>query len=177
MSNISLEVVFLLKDLITYTFPTATLNLRCYVCILQTIWSHQWLCSKTGRREVPGSFLGRACQPSRSEFSVVFSETRVNTGQDPLERPLRRAFHLQSQITQANNWTQTYKHVKVLNSSLQMLFLPSLSLKNKNQISNKTKKFHFRKKLFMQNITKTFKWKWSGCFFVDSSCKLFTQAN
>ena len=34
---------------------------------------------KTGRREVPGSNLGRACRPSRSEFSVVFSETRLNT--------------------------------------------------------------------------------------------------
>ena len=43
-------------------------------------WTHQWLRSKTDRREVPGSFLGRACRPSRSEFSVVFSETRVNTG-------------------------------------------------------------------------------------------------
>ena len=35
---------------------------------------------KTGRREVPGSNPGRVCRPSRSEFSVVFSETRVNTG-------------------------------------------------------------------------------------------------
>ena len=35
---------------------------------------------KTGRREVPGSVPGHACRPSRSEFSVVFSETRVNTG-------------------------------------------------------------------------------------------------
>ena len=35
---------------------------------------------KTGRQEVPGSNPGRACRPSRSEFSVVFSETRVNTG-------------------------------------------------------------------------------------------------
>ena len=35
---------------------------------------------KTERREVPGSNPGRACRPSRSEFSVVFSETRVNTG-------------------------------------------------------------------------------------------------
>ena len=26
-------------------------------------------------REVPGSFLGRACEPSRSEISVIFSET------------------------------------------------------------------------------------------------------
>ena len=43
-------------------------------------WPHQWLRSKTGRREVTGSFLGRACQPSHSEFSVVFSETRTNTG-------------------------------------------------------------------------------------------------
>ena len=35
---------------------------------------------ETGRRGVPGSNPGRACRPSRSEFSVVFSETRVNTG-------------------------------------------------------------------------------------------------
>ena len=33
-----------------------------------------------GRREVPGSSPGRACRPSRSEFSVVFSENRVNMG-------------------------------------------------------------------------------------------------
>ena len=33
-----------------------------------------------GRREVPGSILGHACRPSRPEFSVVFSEIRVNTG-------------------------------------------------------------------------------------------------
>ena len=46
-------------------------------------WPHQWLSDfalKTGRPVVPGSILGRACRPSRSEFSVVFSETRVNTG-------------------------------------------------------------------------------------------------
>ena len=44
---------------------------------------HQWLngfALKIGRREVPGSILGRACRSSRSEFSVVFSETRVNMG-------------------------------------------------------------------------------------------------
>ena len=35
---------------------------------------------RTGRREEPGSNTGRACRPSCSEFSVVFSETRVNTG-------------------------------------------------------------------------------------------------
>ena len=48
----------------------------------QTVRSrpHQWLRSITGRREVPDSVLGRTCRPSRSEFSVVFSETRVNTG-------------------------------------------------------------------------------------------------
>ena len=34
---------------------------------------------KTRRREVAGSSPGRACRPSRSQFSVVFSETRVNT--------------------------------------------------------------------------------------------------
>ena len=35
---------------------------------------------KTGRRGVPGSNPGRAGQPSRSEFSLVFFETRVNKG-------------------------------------------------------------------------------------------------
>ena len=35
---------------------------------------------ETGRREVPGSNPGRACRPSRSEFSVFFSETRVDMG-------------------------------------------------------------------------------------------------
>ena len=46
------------------------------------------LCSarKTGGWEVPGSILSRACQPSRSRFSVVFSKARVNTRLDPLER-------------------------------------------------------------------------------------------
>ena len=42
---------------------------------------------KTERREVPGSNPCRACRPSRLEFSLVFSEIRVNTGEDPLERP------------------------------------------------------------------------------------------
>ena len=51
---------------------------------------HQWSrgCAlKTGRRKVPGSIPGRVCRPNRSEFSVVFAETLVNMGQDPLERP------------------------------------------------------------------------------------------
>ena len=34
-----------------------------------------------------GSILVRACRPSRSEFSMIFFETRVNVGYDPLERP------------------------------------------------------------------------------------------
>ena len=33
---------------------------------------------KSDRREAPCS--SRACRPSRSEFSMLFSETRVNTG-------------------------------------------------------------------------------------------------
>ena len=48
---------------------------------------------ETGRRVVPGSFPDCACRRSRSEFSVVFSETAVNTGKDPLER-----FQLYSQV-------------------------------------------------------------------------------
>ena len=41
--------------------------------------------SKTGRREMPVSILGRACWHRRSEFSVAFFETRVNTGLDSLD--------------------------------------------------------------------------------------------
>ena len=44
---------------------------------------HQWRSGselKIDRREVPGSIRGRACLPSRSDFSVVFSEIRLNTG-------------------------------------------------------------------------------------------------
>ena len=35
---------------------------------------------KTGRREVPGSIPSLDYRPSRSEFSVVFSETSLNMG-------------------------------------------------------------------------------------------------
>ena len=44
---------------------------------------HQWPSGsalKSGMWEVPGSTPGCACQPSCSEFSVVFSETGVNMG-------------------------------------------------------------------------------------------------
>ena len=34
---------------------------------------------KISRREVPGSIPSRSYRPSRSEFSVVFSETRIDT--------------------------------------------------------------------------------------------------
>ena len=58
---------------------------------------------KAGRWEVSGSIPGRACRPSRSEFFVVFFETRVYTGSDPLERPPRRALLVQAQVPQADN--------------------------------------------------------------------------
>ena len=35
---------------------------------------------KASKREAPGSIPGRACIASLSEFFVVLSETRVNTG-------------------------------------------------------------------------------------------------
>ena len=44
---------------------------------------HQWRSANAQNWktwEVPGSNPGCACRPSLSEFSVVFSETRVNTG-------------------------------------------------------------------------------------------------
>ena len=43
---------------------------------------HQWQSDsafKAGRQEMPGSNPGRICRLSRSEFSMVFSETLVNT--------------------------------------------------------------------------------------------------
>ena len=46
--------------------------------------AEQFSTQKTGRRELSGSIPGRACRPSRSEFSGNFSETRVCTGYDPL---------------------------------------------------------------------------------------------
>ena len=45
---------------------------------------------KPGRQEVHGSIPSSVCL---LEFSVVYSETRVKTGYDPLERPPRRALH------------------------------------------------------------------------------------
>ena len=48
-----------------------------------------------------GSNPGRVCRPSRSEFSVVFSETRVNTGKNPLERQPRGHASYKAQVPQA----------------------------------------------------------------------------
>ena len=45
----------------------------------------EWVCARTGGREVPASI--RAGRASRSVFSVVFSETCLNTGWDLLESP------------------------------------------------------------------------------------------
>ena len=35
---------------------------------------------KDGRKKMPGSISGRACQSSRLKFSLVFSKTCLNTG-------------------------------------------------------------------------------------------------
>ena len=40
---------------------------------------YQWLRSKIGRRELPGSFFVLTCRPSSSKFSMLVSETRINT--------------------------------------------------------------------------------------------------
>ena len=64
---------------------------------------HQWprgSVLKAGGREVPGSPPGRTCAPSRSVFSVVFSETHVNASYDPLERPPL----LVGQVSPSDNW-------------------------------------------------------------------------
>ena len=54
-------------------------NIECCI-IYSCLISGGVVTLKTGRWEVSGSDPGRTCQPRRSEFSVVFSETRLNTG-------------------------------------------------------------------------------------------------
>ena len=59
--------------------------------------SHQWPSGSAFKSgEVPVSIPGRVCRPSRLKFSVVFPETCLNTGYDPLVRTPRRALTLQS---------------------------------------------------------------------------------
>ena len=68
---------------------------------------HQWpirSALKTSRRQVPGSIRSLACRPSLSLFSVVFSETPVNTGKDPLKETPRNAFPPRAQVPHAGNW-------------------------------------------------------------------------
>ena len=72
-------------------FNTYVKCCRCFHCnsniFLKYLSPRKWRSSsalKTGRLEVPGSIP--VCRHSRSKFSVVFSETCVNTGYDPLER-------------------------------------------------------------------------------------------
>ena len=63
-----------------YLDNTIWLNLKFSFLIILGPTSGGVVALKTGRRESPGSNPVRDCQPSRAEFSVVFSETRVNTG-------------------------------------------------------------------------------------------------
>ena len=78
-----------------------------------------------GRRQVPGSIIGDACRPSCSEFSVVFSETCVNTAWDPLERPSRREHHPQAQVPLQAIGLKTYSNriTKVLRLKIPYLLL------------------------------------------------------
>ena len=51
--------------------------------VLQSVWTSPTsggvIALNTGRLEVPGSNSSRAYRPSRLDFSMVFSETRLNT--------------------------------------------------------------------------------------------------
>ena len=63
---------------------------------------HQWLSGsalKTGRWEMPSSIPGLTCRSSLLDFSVVFSETRLNTGWVPLERPPQKALQWKPGLT------------------------------------------------------------------------------
>ena len=86
------------------------------------------ICTWTGKREVLSSNRKWACRPSRLEFSVVFSETCVNTGKDALERPPWRAFlpppwvhvpHVDNYPYLYNHYYIFLKHVEII---LKILF-------------------------------------------------------
>ena len=77
-------IFFWLSDYDTcYPIAIATINLslsKLKLKLFVKYLPHQWLkdsAFKAGRRDVPGSTLGHVCRLSRSEFSVVFSETCV----------------------------------------------------------------------------------------------------
>ena len=63
---------------------------------------------KNGRREVPGPIPDRACQPRRPEFSLIFSETHVNMGYDPLKDSPWKALLRQAQVPQADSYPKSY---------------------------------------------------------------------
>ena len=76
---------------------------------------HQWLSGNAQNWKTGGAKFKPWSRLSTQAFGVflVFSETRVNTGQDPLERPSRWACSLQAQVLQADNWPSTYSQTAV----------------------------------------------------------------
>ena len=54
---------------------------------------------ESGRKKVLGSIPDHVCRTSRLEFSMAFSETRVNTGYYPVVRSPRRTLHPQAQVS------------------------------------------------------------------------------
>ena len=74
---------------------------------------------ENGRREVPGSIPGRAC---RSEFSVVFSETRVNTGYDSLERLPSMVLPPQALVPRAINRPYSHNQATILKNLVKIFY-------------------------------------------------------
>ena len=66
-------------NITNYFGPFAFLKVYSYVH-LRDVPQRSGSALKTGRREVPGSISDRACPSNSLEFSVIFSETRANTG-------------------------------------------------------------------------------------------------
>ena len=101
---------------------TGQKNFLMKICITEGFRNYHSF--KLVRRELPGSILGFVCRSSRSDFLVVFSKTRVNTGQVPLQKFLTdgtslRLSSLMQTIcfnpTDANN----HNYVQKLGSSLK----------------------------------------------------------
>ena len=67
--------------------------------------------------------LRRACRPTHSKFSVVFSDTCAYTGQDPFERSPRTALRPQAQVSRETIRLKNQQPTNLQNS----LYLPFIT--------------------------------------------------
>ena len=96
---------------------------------------------KTGGLEVPGLNPDRACRPSRSEFSEIFSETLPHGGHSTyIPGPIRWKLDSNQQPTKQptffliflNNKSLTYARSYIVHNIYDNHYLHSYKIKNEN---------------------------------------------